>query len=101
MFGARLRITTLRGPAGQGIELLEYLAPRDGRPAPSDSRSNDLAHWRTTLEATDVDAMYRHVRGSACVAISPGVIAPEERAVGFRKALRLADPDAHELLLME
>ncbi len=33
VFGARLRITTLRAPAGLGIEFLEYLAPRDGRPA--------------------------------------------------------------------
>src|SRR5262245_17083266 len=34
VFGARLRITTLRAPAGPGVELLEYLTPRDGRPAP-------------------------------------------------------------------
>jgi catechol 2,3-dioxygenase-like lactoylglutathione lyase family enzyme len=32
--GARLRITALRAAQGPGIELLEYLAPRDGRPAP-------------------------------------------------------------------
>src|SRR5205823_9366517 len=35
VFGARLRITSLRaGNGGPGIEFLEYLAPRDGRPAP-------------------------------------------------------------------
>ena len=34
VFGAHLRITALRGASGPGIELLEYLAPRDGRPFP-------------------------------------------------------------------
>jgi catechol 2,3-dioxygenase-like lactoylglutathione lyase family enzyme len=37
VFGARLRITTLRAAAGPGIEFLEYLTPRDGRPAPPDA----------------------------------------------------------------
>ena len=32
--GARLRITGLRAAAGPGIEFLEYLSPRDGRPYP-------------------------------------------------------------------
>ena len=31
VFGARLRITTLRARSGPGVELLEYLAPSDGR----------------------------------------------------------------------
>ncbi len=47
--GARLRITGLRSPAGPGIELLEYLAPTDGRPYPADERPNDLVHWQTTV----------------------------------------------------
>jgi catechol 2,3-dioxygenase-like lactoylglutathione lyase family enzyme len=46
--GARLRITTLRAATGPGVELLEYLHPRDGRPA-RDIRPNDLAHWQTIL----------------------------------------------------
>ena len=36
VFGAHLRITALRAASGPGIELLEYLAPRDGRPFPAD-----------------------------------------------------------------
>lgn len=51
VFGAHLRITTLRGAAGPGVELLEYLAPSDGRPYPADSHANDLWHWQTTLTA--------------------------------------------------
>ncbi|HSF03581.1 MAG TPA: VOC family protein, partial [Solirubrobacterales bacterium] len=49
VFGARLRITALRAPAGPGIELLEYLAPSDGRPFPLDTRANDLWHWQVNL----------------------------------------------------
>src|SRR5262249_1962485 len=53
VFGARLRITSLRAASGPGIELLEYLAPRDGRPYPQDARSNDLYSWETKLSAPD------------------------------------------------
>jgi catechol 2,3-dioxygenase-like lactoylglutathione lyase family enzyme len=49
VFGARLRITTLKAEAGPGVELLEYLAPHDGRNPPADLRANDLAHTRTLL----------------------------------------------------
>jgi catechol 2,3-dioxygenase-like lactoylglutathione lyase family enzyme len=47
--GARLRITSLRAENGPGIEFLEYLAPRDGRPIPTDLQANDLAHWETEV----------------------------------------------------
>jgi hypothetical protein len=45
VFGARLRITTVRAASGPGIEFLEYLTPRDGRPMMADVRANDLVHW--------------------------------------------------------
>ena len=49
--GARVRITMLRAAAGVGVELLEYLLPRDGRPAPADARASDLTHWHTIMTA--------------------------------------------------
>src|ERR1700757_2886925 len=55
VFGAHLRITALRGASGPGIELLEYLAPRDGRPFPSDEHSNDVVHRQTVLLTRSVD----------------------------------------------
>src|SRR5215471_8223477 len=51
VFGAHLRITALRAGSGPGIELLDYLAPRDGRPFPPDMHANDLVHWETQLLA--------------------------------------------------
>ena len=101
VFGARLRITTLRAAAGPGIEFLEYLTPRDGRAAPSDARANDLTHWQTALIAADVEGVSRMLRGSACTVWSPPVVALGERALGFAKALAIRDPDGHALAVIE
>lgn len=49
VFGAHLHITAVRAAGGPGIEFLEYLAPRDGRPVPTDTRANDVVHWETEL----------------------------------------------------
>src|SRR4029079_5434307 len=57
VFGARLRITSLHARQGPGGELLEYLAPRDGRPIPADQRANDIAHWQTTLVVARLDSL--------------------------------------------
>jgi catechol 2,3-dioxygenase-like lactoylglutathione lyase family enzyme len=48
VFGAHLRITAMRAMSGPGIEFLEYLTPRDGRPRQHDAKANDLIHWQTT-----------------------------------------------------
>ncbi len=62
--GAHLRITTLRGTSGPGIELLEYLAPRGGRVYPTDAEPNDLVHWQTNVmvsgQARLADELRRH-----------------------------------------
>ena len=49
--GAHLRITTLRGKGGPGIELLHYLMPRDGRPMPPDTHPDDLWSEEIVLSA--------------------------------------------------
>jgi catechol 2,3-dioxygenase-like lactoylglutathione lyase family enzyme len=91
VFGARLRITLLRGSKGPGIELLEYLAPADGRDYPRDSRPNDLWHWHVRLGAEAVpDAAARARRGGRWV--SPGAVAVEGRS----RAL-VRDPDGHAI----
>src|SRR5438874_1360430 len=53
VFGAHLRITALRGVSGPGIELLEYLAPRDGARFPADEHANDILHRQTMLITQD------------------------------------------------
>jgi catechol 2,3-dioxygenase-like lactoylglutathione lyase family enzyme len=101
VFGARLRITALRAPAGPGVEFLEYLTPRDGRAVPADARTNDLAHWQTTLVSQDAEAVARVIRGSPCAMLSPGIVAPADRALGFAKGLLIRDPDGHALAVVQ
>lgn len=98
VFGARLRITALRAAAGPGIELLEYLAPSDGRAAPDDLRSNDLVHWQTRLGAADLDAAAALARRAGGRLVSPGVV-PQNAGTGFAAGVLLRDPDGHALLL--
>ena len=37
-----MRITSLHARSGPGIEFLQYLMPRDGRPMPPDTRLDEL-----------------------------------------------------------
>jgi len=101
VFGARLRITTLRASAGPGVEFLEYLTPRTGRPLPADARANDLAHWQTVLVSRDSQAVAQAIRGSSCSALSPGVVTPTDRALGFSKGLMIRDPDGHAIAVVQ
>jgi catechol 2,3-dioxygenase-like lactoylglutathione lyase family enzyme len=64
VFGAHLRITALRANGGPGIELLEYLAPRDGRPFPADEHANDVVHRHTILLTMDADAAAHQLQAS-------------------------------------
>jgi catechol 2,3-dioxygenase-like lactoylglutathione lyase family enzyme len=101
VFGAHLRITTLRASAGPGVEFLEYLTPRDGRPTPADTRPNDIVHWQTVLLGEDAEAVARAVRNGNCAMLSAEVVAPAEPVLGFAKALLIRDPDGHALKMAQ
>lgn len=101
VFGARLRITALRAPAGPGVELLEYLAPRDGRPYPPGTHANDLLHWQTTLVTPDLAAAERALRAAGTPFVSPGAVALPDTLLGFRRALLVRDPDGHAMQVVE
>jgi catechol 2,3-dioxygenase-like lactoylglutathione lyase family enzyme len=95
VFGARLHITTLRGGFGPGVELLEYLAPRDGRPFPADEHSNDLIHWQTTLYTADPAAAASALRAARAALVSPGTVSLSDARLGYSRALLARDPDGH------
>ena len=97
VFGARLRITALRGASGPGIELLEYLAPRDGRPFPPDEHANDLVHRQTMLVTQDADAAARQLGSAKIQFVSSGVVANHNGQLGFSKAFWSATPMATRL----
>ena len=92
VFGARLRITALRTASGPGIEFLEYLAPRDGRPYPPDARPNDLIHWQTRFAGNSA--------GEAAKVLRNRAVEVDGKA-GFRKAVTARDPDGHAIQIVE
>jgi len=100
VFGVRLRITTLRAERGIGVELLDYLAPRTGRPMPSDTVASDLWHWQVTFVRDDLDALETAIaaqsgKPGAASLVSPGVIAAVATGRAPARALMLRDPDGH------
>ena len=100
VFGARLRITALRAPSGPGIELLEYLSPRDGRPYPADEHANDLIHRQIELDTDDVASAATALQNRTVPLISPGAVAFSTTALHLKQGLSLRDPDGHALALV-
>jgi catechol 2,3-dioxygenase-like lactoylglutathione lyase family enzyme len=97
VFGARLRITALRAAAGPGIEFLEYLTPRDGRPIPADERPNDIVHRETILIALDVEAAAQNFSANKTRFVSSGLVVNPIQQSGTRKAFIVRDPDGHAI----
>ena len=91
VFGARLRITSLRAASGPGIELLEYQTPHDGRPIPLDARTNDLTHWQTEMATQE---------SSLRAAFPARPVALPDAALGFRLGADVTDPDGHVVELI-
>jgi catechol 2,3-dioxygenase-like lactoylglutathione lyase family enzyme len=101
VFGARLRISGLRASAGPGVEFLDYLTPRDGRPAPADSKANDLWHWQTKLTTDAADAAFRKLIASRARLISSESVGLPSPSFGYSKALLARDPDGHAVEFIE
>src|SRR5881296_1415053 len=100
VFGAHLHITGMRSDAGPGIEFLEYLTPRDGRPRPADVRANDSVHWQTAIVTDEIDLLAKKLRDAHIRFVSPGVVAMPKDKAGFSKAALVSDPDGHDVLLI-
>ena len=101
VFGDRLHITSLRAASGPGVEFLEYLAPRDGRPYPPEEKANDLIHWQTRFLGIDTAQAAHDLRKSGAPFISSGVIELPAAEAGFRKSLVVRDPDGHAVQIAE
>ena len=102
VFGARLRITGLRASGGgPGIEFLEYLAPRDGRPTPVDAKANDIFHWQTNLVVRDAARVEEMLRSGNLRFISTGTVKLTDTRAGIGRGLLVRDPDGHVIALIE
>ena len=101
VFASRVRISGLKAPSGFGIEFLDYLTPRDGRPMPHDTRANDLWHWQTAIRVGRADAAADKLKRARVRFVSPGVTTLPDRALGIAKGFIVRDPDGHGLQLIE
>lgn len=101
VFGAHLRISSLRSPAGPGIEFLEYMTPLDGRPIPADARPNDLMHWHTTVVVSNASSAAQRLRAEGLTLLQPGVVEISDGKFGFKKGFLVRDPDGHVLRVIE
>ncbi len=101
VFGARLHISSLKASKGIGIEFLEYLTPRDGKPFPLDERANDLIHWQTTLIVDNVENLAQHLENQGYSLVSSGVVTLGDSKLGFKKGFLVRDPDGHVLRIIE
>ena len=97
VFGARLRITSLRAASGPGVEFLEYLAPGDGRPYPSGEKANDLIHWQTKFLGASAAEAEMELRKARSVFVSTGVVQPSFA----QKSIIVRDPDGHAIQVTE
>jgi catechol 2,3-dioxygenase-like lactoylglutathione lyase family enzyme len=101
VFGAHLLITGMRSASGPGVEFLEYLTPRDGRPRPSDLHANDIVHWQTMIHMDDVDLIAKKLKDAHVRFVSAGVVTMPKDQVGFSKGVLVSDPDGHNVLLIQ
>jgi catechol 2,3-dioxygenase-like lactoylglutathione lyase family enzyme len=95
VFGARLRITSLRAAAGPGVEFLQYLAPGDGRPYPPEEKANDLIHWQTRFLGSSADDAAQDFRKFRSTFVSTGIVELSAPGAQFRKSVIVRDPDGH------
>jgi hypothetical protein len=93
--------TSSRSTSGPGIELLEYLAPRDGRPFPSDEHTNDIVHRQTVLITGSADRAARNLSAAQVNFVSSGAVVNHMEQLGFTKAVIVRDPDGHAVEVEE
>ena len=99
VFGAKLHITGLRTKQdGIAVELLQYVAPTDGRPFPADTRSSDLWHWEMSFVASGINQYFSTYRPEL---ISSGVVDFKNKQLGFNRAAMIRDPSGHAVRLIE
>ena len=101
VFGAHLRITSLRGQSGIGVELLEYITPRDGHAAPANANAADISHHETVLLVDDIAGVNLALSGSKNSPVSVKQISSSELLFHASQAELIRDPDGHPLLLLQ
>jgi len=99
---AKVRITDLRPTqGGLGIELLDYLAPANGRPMPSDWRSCDVAHIQIELVVNDIQQAIDLLQQHGVQFVSSRLVQFPDSSCPYRQGCLVKDPDGHAMLMVE
>jgi len=101
VFGAHLRITALRGPSGIGVEFLNYLTPRGGRPAAANAGPTDIEHHETVIVVDDLAGLDAELQAHNFSGVSVKQIADSRLLFNASRAELVRDPDGHFLLLLQ
>jgi catechol 2,3-dioxygenase-like lactoylglutathione lyase family enzyme len=99
--GARARIVTLR-LGEEYLELTDFLDP-EGRPAPSDWRSNDRWFQHVAIIVRDMDSAFARLQASGVQHASlggPQTLPAWNRNAGGIRAFYFRDPDDHPLEIL-
>jgi catechol 2,3-dioxygenase-like lactoylglutathione lyase family enzyme len=99
VFGSKVRITSIRSPAGPGIELLEYLSPRNARPMPRDTTAADIWSVATTVMVPDLTAAVAALSAKAIEFISTGPQDIMPLGEEGERGILARDPDGHMVLV--
>ncbi len=98
VFGAHLRITSLRAQQGPGVEFLEYLAPRNGRSFPADTKPVDLWYWQINLRGASA-SIGGLLRNEHIEMLSPEFVQLHDTSLGWAAGILAHDPDGHTSLI--
>ena len=97
---AEVRVTQLRSRLGSlGMELLDYIAPANGRTMPSDWKSCDIAHMQVELVVNDIDQAVDMLRHNGVQFVSPRLV-QFTSSCPYREGCLVKDPDGHAMLLI-
>ena len=98
---ASLHITGLRPSQGPGIEFLQYLVPGPGKPFPTDSKTDDIWHWQTTLLVNNAETLYDKLKAGGYKLVSIQPVSLRDKSGKRSTAFIVRDLDGHSLLIRE
>jgi catechol 2,3-dioxygenase-like lactoylglutathione lyase family enzyme len=101
VFGAHLRITALRSPSGIGVEFLNYLTPRGGRPASANASPTDIDHHETVVVVDDLAGLDAQLHEHNFSGVLVKQITDSGLLFNASQAELVRDPDGHFLLLLQ
>jgi catechol 2,3-dioxygenase-like lactoylglutathione lyase family enzyme len=83
--------------SGPGVELLDYLTPRDGRPFPKDEHANDIVYCQTVSSAEKCRTRCSRSIHRQVMFVSSGLVTNQNGKPGFSKAFVVETPTAMRL----